>query len=789
VHAATIIESAFELDGLIRELSAKSDPIAEADRLIDAELESIKDQLKQHKPERVVELARIACLPWSTAGETKPETEGGLVKTELLALLALTSPGATADGNANEQPNELYEAAHRWGDAVSRLVQLHEARLLLKRHAGPRDDLELISLQARSREVWIRNSSYPDMVEITHKRLFAHKSIPKALSAALGFDEAQARVTLRALDELQTSRMNERVASSVLRLSEAAQRGGHPSETLKQQLLQGIKDAWQPTADKVAFSPEEVAAAAGLDVPIVSAVLDHFSVDLGALTSREALDGFIVGDNPLRSNPVVRTARGQSLLVHSALIEPAIRERLEEALKGLTVWEEYAKWRGDLLEEIGKIAFETLLPGATTHLGFEYFVPASEAEAALAPEKYTKLVEGDLLFLLDDVAIVAEAKAVAIIPAARAGETRKLRRNLTDIITKASEQATRLSRRIEDDRGIRLRSGAWLDLAHIREIHTVALSLEDLPGVSTATSDLIAAGLLAGDEIPWVVSVHDLQTIAELVDRPAEFLLYLRRRRNREVSLAYSSPDELDLFLYFYESGLYVAPDPKKMVAELPHLHEPRTSDLRRRSRQRLAFISSRTDSLDAWHYARLDPGRPVPPKPKLTGSPLTSLVDEIQAAGYYGWLSLGATLLSGSTKAQSDWSGIPKRLFAKSRRDGHQHSQTIPVGETLPESWVLTWMSQPKGGDLDELATHARRYIRAKKYQLGFPRAAALLFDAGPGTLATVLYDGSPLTSDEATEKDVERLFPVEALAAPPPPSRRRSGSSARKRKKRRNR
>lgn len=404
-------------------------------------------------------------------------------------------------------------------------------------------------------------------------------------------------------------------------------------------------------------------------------------------------------------------------------------------------------------------------------------------------DNYTKLVEGDLLLLLDDVAIVAEAKAVAIIPAARAGETRKLRRNLTDIITKASEQATRLRRRIEDDRGIRLRSGAWLDLAHIREIHTVALTLEDLPGVSTATSDLIAAGLLVGDEIPWVVSVHDLQTIAEVVDRPAEFLLYLRRRSNREVSLAYSSPDELDLFLYFYESGLYVAPDPKKMVAELPHLGEPRTSDLRRRSRQRHAFISSRTDPLDAWHYSQLDPALPVAPKPKLTGSPMKSLVDEIQAAGYYGWLSLGATLLSGSTKAQSDWVRIPKRLFAKSRADGRQHSQTVPVGETIPESWVLTWMSEPKSGDLDDLTKLARSYIRAKKYQLGFPRAAALLFDAGPGALASVVYDGSALTPDEALDRDVERLFPVEAMAAPPPPARRRSGSKARKRKKRRHR
>ena len=56
--------------------------------------------------------------------------------------------------------------------------------------------------------------------------------------------------------------------------------------------------------------------------------------------------------------------------------------------------------------------------------------------------------------------------------------------------------------------------------------------IDDLSGVSTATAELVKTGLLDSSRIPWTVSIHDLDLITQIVDRPAEFLLYLRRRRD-----------------------------------------------------------------------------------------------------------------------------------------------------------------------------------------------------------------------------------------------------------------
>ena len=220
-------------------------------------------------------------------------------------------------------------------------------------------------------------------------------------------------------------------------------------------------------------------------------------------------------------------------------------------------------------------------------------------------EKYTKRVEGDHLFVIDDVAIIVEDKAVAVSPLARAGETRRVRSDLTRIIEKAADQASRLQDRIEYDGGIRLHGGGWLDLSKVREIHTIAVSLDDLPGAATATAELVDAGLIDPAHITWTVSLHDLDLITELVDHPAEFLLYLRRRTDPLATVMYTAPDELDLFLHFLRSGLYVEPDPAEVRKALPHLPPPATAELRRFNRQEPAYLASLTDDLDKWHRAR----------------------------------------------------------------------------------------------------------------------------------------------------------------------------------------
>ncbi|WP_285035873.1 hypothetical protein [Plantibacter sp. ME-Dv--P-095] len=775
--------------GLIGELAVTESPIEEADRRIAEQVTDLVARIGAHRAERVVELARLACLPWGIGGQIKPDTQAGPATAELIALIALTVDEAEVDGSAtDETPNSLYNEAHQWADAARSLVELCQARELIVLSGRPRGDLDSIAFSARSANVWMRNSSYSDMVKVTQDALFGHGGTTTALIKRLGFDASDAYVVLTGLHDLQIERMNDRLGECFRALDYA-----HAADVTRddleeaQRVRSAVNIGWQPTANLVAVSPAELAVYTGLASDVVDSVLEVFSVDVGQAGARDILVGFVAGDNPLRTNPVIRTRRNEYMLVHDALTLPAIRENLEQRLKGLPEWEPYQHWRGELLESLGRAALEPMLPGATTYAGFHYFVPSDEAEAQGAAAGYTKKVEGDLLLILDDVAIIVEAKAVAVTPATRSGETRKLRQNLTGIISVAAEQAARLQVRIEDDGGVRFHDGGWLDLSQIREIHTVALTLDDLSGVATATSDLVAAGLLDDRHIPWVVSIHDLQVIATLVARPAEFLLYLRRRRDPEVSLAFAAADELDLFLYFFEAGLFVEPDPQKVAAELPYVKAPSPGELRRRASQARVYISSRTDPLDAWHYAQIDDSLPRVPRPTRSESPMNQLVDEIQVRRFHAWLSIGATLLSGSTKAQRSWQQMPRDLFARTSGDGRQRTQAVPVGSTLSESWLLVWTTRPIQRDVDEIARTTRAYLRAKKYQMSLTRGVAFVFDEVSRALADVIYDGAPPTPNAELDRMVETLFPIQKMAAPLPPKAKGITSTQAKKKRRR--
>jgi hypothetical protein len=304
----------------------------------------------------------------------------------------------------------------------------------------------------------------------------------------------------------------------------------------------------------------------------------------------------------------------------------------------------------------------------------KYFIPKDEAEAALDPSAYTKLVEGDHLFVLEDVAVIIEDKAIPLSARSRTGEVEPLRKKLARSITKGAEQAGRLKERIVADRGLRLRDGRWLDLSAVREVHTVVTSLDDLSGVSTATALLVRAGLLASDNIPWTVSLHDLELITELVDRPAEFLLYLRRRTNPLTTVMFTAVDELDLFLAFFRGGLYVEPDPKQVAHELPWMSSAKPGDIRRYRKQAPTLITGQTDALDAWHFSLYPTSgttaRDVAPKPTMVTSPVGELLDLLQSRRVFGWFSVGATLLDGSTKAQRQLAEHGPGLISMTRAD-----------------------------------------------------------------------------------------------------------------------
>lgn len=713
---------------------------------------------------------------------TGAEPSAAVLELIALVLVCRDSGGCEVPAAAAEsefRPPKV-EAAAKEALAAGSMITLFDS--------PPSDAESVILFHSVQREITLRNPVYPHMLLDTLHGLFGDPAVNHACRAILGFTGLEAVDVMEAARSLSIVELAKRfermdaardaslpyIRSWQGQGNDGAQLPLEEHRAAAQKVFDAIQDLTTNIAQSAVIDPDAISRHTGYQRSTVEAVLDAFTLT-GLTDMDDALERFFRGDNPLRTAPIVTDAQGRRMLVHDALALPAVREVIETRLRAANRKDAYEHHRGDWVENAAIDLLAGVFPGAEVFRGFNYFVPDPKAATPQTdPDKFTKRVEGDGLILIDDVALIIEVKSVALTAEARGGVARRLRDKLRDIVTAAANQAARLHERIIIDQRIRLDGGQWIDVSDVREIHTIAVGLEDLSGVTTATAMLVAAGLLKQDDIPWTVSVHDLRIVCELLDRPSELLLYLRRRTEPQATWKYRAVDELDLFLLFLTRGLYVQPDPHEAAKALPWLESPSTADLRRFAAQRPELVATRTEPLDAWYQSQLSAIATPTDKPQLIADQkLLELVDLITGIGTPGWLSTTTALLEGDRKTQRKFGRYAADLARRVRRDRQHHSITHLVSETSGEQILLVWACHGPDEDADTAASYLSRYLQAKKHQMCAYRAACMLFDRTGKNLLQIFYDNRQVGPDPVLDEAASRLLPVEKMRRSIPPTR----------------
>jgi hypothetical protein len=226
-HLQVVIESIGNTFGVMADLLREADPGQAAEEQLIAIIDDLTSKFASADPPRIIEVARLACLPWSW--DPAGGAEGGPTRAELIALLAvMASNTATATGtparthlassaprapvgdqtpeppgdapesnwdtspsasgatdepgstttdqgvtteSADPSPQPLTDMVNQALPNIDTLLQLAQIRELLQTEEI--DALGMIAARMRSAEVWIRNTSYPDMVKTTLHQLFA----------------------------------------------------------------------------------------------------------------------------------------------------------------------------------------------------------------------------------------------------------------------------------------------------------------------------------------------------------------------------------------------------------------------------------------------------------------------------------------------------------------------------------------------------------------------------------------------------------------------------------------
>ena len=342
-----------------------------------------------------------------------------------------------------------------------------------------------------------------------------------------------------------------------------------------------------------------------------------------------------------------------------------------------------------------------------------------------------------------------------------------------------------MSHLIRTNQGVWSVDGEWIDLAPAGEVHSIIIMLDDIGPLSLSMNELAHKGIIETAEVPWIVSMHDLVVISRTIDHPAQFLEYLRRRRGRKLATMVNGVDELDMFMWFVDGGMYFEPDPREVAAQLPIDRRIKASDMRRYEKQSRVQVGTLTDPLDAWFYSREGLSHAQAPKPTRREEPwVEQYLAASESAKSPGWLRFGADLVGLSASAQSD---IEKKLKHQCRqaRDGDVEHSLTTHRTTSSGPWLLTASVAPDGASID----HLLEYMDAKQYQTRSSRSM-LLYETD-ASLSGSRYRGEPQprTADRDAAIEVAPLQSVAATFNKVPPSARRSTRQLRGKQGKKNR
>lgn len=735
----------------------------------------------------VIELMRMREFP--PVPDPTVEWEGSALNIEIVAAMLLGRSSRKPDAKTPRADTRPHEAISELHDRAQRLGRLATYRQQVEAHISD-DPLAPLAADYQGSVLYIRNLQYETIREAHESQLFDNTIVTPLMVEHLGYTYPDVLTVRDSMHKLGGDRMTKlrNDTGDILMRHQRTPPKDVPEDVIAEFMAGMIPFMFLP-ADRAVITPEDVAEDTGANLGAIRSVMESFSqtFDDTVAPARRVYD-LLTSSNPFQITPLIADSEGNYVETTNGVGLDSLRRIVEGAIVGTKQFHSYdKKVRQVVSERLALASLEKALRAAPKLAGFKYYAPADdETHAALGagcpdPKTVGKLVEGDGLFIVGDVAICVEVKGKSMATSARRGDVKRLWSDLKATIGDGCKQAARLEALIDTNGGLWHEGGTWIDLSEVRELRSVVALLDDIGPLGTNLGDHCDTGLLPTDRTPWVTSLHDLETIAQVCDRPSEFLLYVRRRADSDVSTYYKASDELDLFMLFMNADLYVEPDPDELRAQHPTRPPVTARDRRDRASSAVfTMVGEQCRPLNAW-MDRHNPdhfpvGAPPPEKPRYNALPrILELIDMLDAHGP-GMIRFGADLLALAADAQDSVAKMIDKCTRLSRKDGQPHDATLSFAGVWGHPTVFIG-SRPQGVELEPVRQRLESYMFLKRHQLKSDRSYGLIFGVD-GHLEVAMYLNNPVGEDAELDALLEEfgLKPVVDNSPPVPPSARRT-------------
>ena len=759
---------------------------------VQSEVNAMQDLIADADAFDVIELMRLRAIPPVSVAALGEGFDGSGAAIELVALLLIARGSRKPDAEPGSG-NRLHETTEELHRRAVKLLRLSAFKLFAESSMHPGEPLARLAAEYQSNNVSVRSMQYATFHDTFNETLFNNQAMNGLMHEALGFTYVAFDTIRHAIQDFYSEKLTG--VRDLLGEIAVESDGGRIPQT-EDRIAQGQRAAIESLflpGDRASFRAEDIMARTGLDSTQVSSVLNTFTLKFD--DSRRGSDlvfDFLRGDNPLARRALLADETGNHVMTSLQIGTDSLRRIIEDALKASKYWKRYDKIRKDVSERLAMDYLQAALKTTAQHTNLKYFAPSVGIEpSALDPScvnltAVAEQTEADGLFLIEDVALCVEVKARSIAGQARRGDITRLNRELKETIGSAARQARRLERLIETNHGLWLEDRTWLDLSFVREVRSIAVGLDDYGPIGIALDELRRANVITDGKLPWVTSLHDLATISSVIDRPAELLLYIRRRSDSGVASLYRARDQLDLFMLFLNGGLYVEPDPDEVHRLYPATPPPSKHDRRRYAESaRPTRVGTFTDPLDAWIYSK-EGDSPFPAaKPGFTSNAwVLEFVDFFMEDRKPGWFRFAADLLSLAGKAQENLASSIKTIVKQTGADQLPHS----LVHTYAGLWgypLFFAQTRPPGMGHADARNALQTYMAAKKHQLQSDRALGVLVNEN-AQIVHVFYANDPATAEpklDALGQEIG-LLPVGRAGPSIPPSAKRSTHRLRGRK-----
>jgi len=295
-----------------------------------------------------------------------------------------------------------------------------------------------------------------------------------------------------------------------------------------------------------AFTVQEVADFAHMDLAVVERVLQAFTAPIGACNETfKTLNDF----NIINASPLIPMPDGRYVLFHIYSLAEALYEAPFYWMGADKAYVSKAMRHRGLFTEQFAVERLTQVFGANNVL----------SNIDIFGSNGNKLGEIDVLVIFGDRAVVLQAKSKRLTLEARRGNDLQIKDDFKKSIQDSSDQAYLCAQLLEEGRcAFRDASGNTVPLPKkFKRIYIVCLIADHYPALSFQARQFLKCTPTATISAPFIMDVFALDAMSEMLGSPLQLLSYIDRRTGYSDKLIASH--ELTILSYHLKKNLWLS--------------------------------------------------------------------------------------------------------------------------------------------------------------------------------------------------------------------------------------